>query len=249
MAVSDEELSLEASLATHVGTKQAIETIALGSRVRSESPRPSEYDRTLAEPTEATRHQWREITFDVHHDDGRHVVVELLRPVAWLLEHGIQDDVVVVLPESEIGPAVSARVRSIRHCPPIMDVAGVGEANRTTVVTGRFTTVQVKGLLQLTVAGGSRIDVTPDHLIWSEWRRDWIPAANLAVGEPLKTENGQTVCIEAIAHRNMAQPVFNLETHGHHTYFAGTAGVLVHNVCFRGDVALEIPEQNLRHYV
>ena len=119
--------------AARVGTKRAIESVALGSRVIASNPRPLDYDYEFAEPTEWTRHEWRRVDLEVTHDDGRSITLALLRPVDWLVDNRVRPGATIVLPKSELGPAAAARVARISDCPPID--AGEGE-----VVTGQSVT-------------------------------------------------------------------------------------------------------------
>ena len=107
--------------------------MTLGSRVLSENPQPSTEDWSLPEPTQDTLHEWRLLDLDVMHADGRAVQMQLLRPAAWLVKHGLQEGVAVELPPSELGPSAAATLRRIARCPAIAD----GEGH---VVTGRFVT-------------------------------------------------------------------------------------------------------------
>ena len=67
-----------------------------------------------------------------------------------------------------------------------------------------------------------------NHPVWSQSRDMWVPLAGLRPGEWLRTPEGAAVVLAAEPVPG-GQPVWNLEVHGHHTYHAGTAGVLVHD--------------------
>ena len=179
-----------------------------------------------ATPAERSEHQWRRLSLDVTYPDGRAVGMELLRPVAWLVEHGLQEGMSVRLPDSELGEGATATLRQIDRCPAI--AGGDGQ-----VVTGRFVTAAGVEVLDLivddTLGRRSKLRGTPGHPVWSEWVGDWVPLMGLRPGERVRLPDGSgtVVLVEVIEGR---QPVWNLEVHGTHTYYAGNAGVLVHNV-------------------
>ena len=72
------------------------------------------------------------------------------------------------------------------------------------------------------------IGVTGTHPFWSVDRSDWTPAAQLQVGETLKTLDGTTT-VERIKKRQKSESVYNIEVGTDHVYRIGNSGILVHN--------------------
>jgi hypothetical protein len=72
------------------------------------------------------------------------------------------------------------------------------------------------------------IGCTPNHPFWSEDRQDFVPAAELQLGERLRHRDG-TSRVTAATPRAGKHRVYNLEVHGEHVYRVSGSGVLVHN--------------------
>ncbi|GAA1738342.1 RHS repeat-associated core domain-containing protein [Nonomuraea bangladeshensis] len=111
------------------------------------------------------------------------------------------------------------------------------------VITG----TGAKNLVEVTVqTGGSTavIVATADHPFWSEDLRGWTAATHLRAGSWLRTDDGGTAHVLALAKRTVNdQRVYNLTVANTHTYFvtAGDEAVLVHNAD-RRPVKMEFPE-------
>lgn len=73
------------------------------------------------------------------------------------------------------------------------------------------------------------IAVTAEHPFWVP-ARGWVAAGELAAGDVVTTPVGTAVVV-SLAPRAEVVPVHNLEVEGDHTYFVGSAHVLVHNDC------------------
>ena len=63
--------------------------------------------------------------------------------------------------------------------------------------------------------------------------RGWAAACDLRAGDILVRSNGEYVVVEAIEHELLESPitVYNFEVEDFHTYYVGSARVLVHNKC------------------
>ena len=199
-------------------TKQAIESIAIGSRVSGENPRPWEHDGELPDPISSS---WKLAKFSLQKRDGNWIDVEMIRPAEYWEEQeaSIGNYVHIEFPELEASGL--ARIKSIEPCPAIAD----GNGN---VVTARIVTRQVSELVEIELGNGETITGTPQHPVWSIEQQEWIDLGELEVGEHLWTEEGP---IE-IAHcrfLSTSESVYNIEVHGHHIYQIGELGVLVHN--------------------
>ncbi|MFF2045905.1 polymorphic toxin-type HINT domain-containing protein, partial [Kitasatospora sp. NPDC058170] len=72
---------------------------------------------------------------------------------------------------------------------------------------------------------------TSHHPYWSENRQAWRDAADLVVGDTLRTPEGRTARIVSTRHWTSLQPAYNLTISSVHTYYvlAGSTPVLVHN--------------------
>ena len=203
-------------------TKQSIESVAIGSRVAGDNPRPWEYDGELPDPDRST---WQLATFSLQKEGGNWVDVEMIRPAAyWESQQAVPGNYVFMeFPELEASGI--AKIKSLELCPPIASGSG-------NVVTARIVTRQVSDLVELTIEGGETITGTPQHPIWSIERQDWVELGDLEEGEHLWTEDGP-VEVQSVRLLSTAESVYNIEVHGHHIYQVGDVGVLVHNACHK----------------
>ncbi|MEH1016976.1 polymorphic toxin-type HINT domain-containing protein [Micromonospora sp. CPCC 206060] len=89
----------------------------------------------------------------------------------------------------------------------------------------------------------SVLNTTAHHPFWSEDRQEWIYAADLTVGEDLRSLDGEPLTVAAVVSFTGAQVMYDLTVDTDHTYYviAGETPVLVHNC---GD---EVPD-TLYHY-
>jgi hypothetical protein len=99
-------------------------------------------------------------------------------------------------------------------------------------------------VLDLSIEGvAGPIGVTPNHPIWSDDRREFVRADDLAVGESLLDAQGARVAVREIVARSGRAEVFNLEVDGEHVYHVSSAGVLVHNNYAKGGASRETATQ------
>jgi hypothetical protein len=127
----------------------------------------------------------------------------------------------------ELDVTGDAEVLAIHSCPPIPARPSL----RHCLVTSKFTHDAAE-VLDLSVEGvAGPIGVTPNHPIWSDDRREFVRASDLAVGESLLDAQGARVAVREIVARSGLTEVFNLEVDGEHVYHVSSAGVLVHNDC------------------
>ncbi|MEE1785766.1 polymorphic toxin-type HINT domain-containing protein, partial [Streptomyces sp. SP17BM10] len=77
----------------------------------------------------------------------------------------------------------------------------------------------------------SPVTSTDHHPYWSQSAHDWRDAADLTVGDTLRTSDGQAARITGTRHWTTLQPAYNLTVSSVHTYYvlAGATPVLVHN--------------------
>ena len=102
-------------------------------------------------------------------------------------------------------------------------------------------------MLQIHVEGEAEpLEPTPPHRFKSLDRGDWIPAAELRVGETLESKTGQTR-VDGTAEQPGLHQVYNVEVEGEHHFFVGETGVLVHNGYAKSDSLRqrleELPEE------
>jgi hypothetical protein len=92
----------------------------------------------------------------------------------------------------------------------------------------------VKPLLQLDLSDGSALRVTSNHPFYVDsgtglHLSGWLQAGRLRPGDRLRTASGRDVAVLAV-HWNVGEArVYTLTVASDHTFFAGTAQVLVHN--------------------
>jgi hypothetical protein len=80
--------------------------------------------------------------------------------------------------------------------------------------------------------GEQRIRSTPGHVWWTE-DRGWLFADELRAGDRVRTSEGRTLAIDAVAWQDEVAVAYNCEVEGWHTYFVaatpGAEGIWVHN--------------------
>ena len=81
-------------------------------------------------------------------------------------------------------------------------------------------------------ANGAEIICTPEHPFYSPVK-GWTSACQLRAGDILVNLNGEYVIVEQAQHELLESPetTYNFEVEGFHTYYVGSAEVLVHNMC------------------
>jgi hypothetical protein len=160
-------------------------------------------------------------------DDGGVVDAELIRPQAWIRQHGIEAGQLLPMHIEELQVGGSVLVNSIGPCP----VIATGEGS---VVTARFCTREVHEIVRVEILGpNGEIETlagTAIRPIWSIDRQDWVPLGELEAGEQLLSADGVAIVL-AVRPLRTAVPVYNIEVHGKHVYQVGELGLLVHNAC------------------
>ncbi|WP_441251079.1 polymorphic toxin-type HINT domain-containing protein [Kitasatospora sp. McL0602] len=98
-------------------------------------------------------------------------------------------------------------------------------------VTDVIVTLDDKDFTDLTLQGAAAITTTQHHPFWSETTHRWTDAADLRVGEKLRTSAGDTVTLAAVRSYHQQVVTYNLTVDDLHTYYvvAGSTAVLVHN--------------------
>ncbi len=89
-------------------------------------------------------------------------------------------------------------------------------------------------LMALDLSDGSTIKVQPDHFFWVDGgpghhRAHWLKARQLRSGDRLRTAQGRDVTILRLRRHVGHAVVYTLTVAHDHTFFVGTARVLVHN--------------------
>jgi len=87
-------------------------------------------------------------------------------------------------------------------------------------------------LVTLTIDGAT-IVTTPEHPFYTADGR-WTPAGDLRVGSRVREANGSYGVVQSIILVQHPKVMYNLTVEGAHTFFVGTARVLVHNSCLSG---------------
>jgi hypothetical protein len=162
--------------------------------------------------------------------DGGQLLIDRLEFVENLDESQVQVGSTFYLSYPELDVTGDAEVLAITPCPPIP----ARPSPRHCLVTSKFTHDAAE-VLDLSIEGvAGPIGVTPNHPIWSDDRREFVRADDLAVGESLLDAQGARVAVREITARSGRTEVFNLEVDGEHVYHVSSAGVLVHNECPKG---------------
>ncbi|HET6430161.1 MAG TPA: polymorphic toxin-type HINT domain-containing protein [Phycisphaerae bacterium] len=185
----------------------------------------SRYVRGDLDATDVTGALWRSLDVVVHPRDGSLVEIQLLRPLWWLQQEGIEevgDEFALSIPEMDVEG--TATVLEIGPCPADSRENGPGEQ----VVIGTFAR-ESPDVWDLHLEGQAEpIGVTGAHPFWSVDRRAWVPARALRAGEALDGMAG-VLRVARLERRPGRQKVYNLEVHREHAYRVGSPGVLVHN--------------------
>jgi hypothetical protein len=155
-------------------------------------------------------------------EDGR-VNITLLRPESWRRLNNSVLGGLVYLDLPELGVQGMAKVLELEPLLP-----GEVEEGEGGIVTGTFEHLcGIPGELRISNESNA-IGVTPDHLIWSVDRQDWVSVKDLRPGETLDTLGGPAI-FKSYTPGSTAQPVYNLEVWPDHVYRVGEHGLLVHN--------------------
>jgi hypothetical protein len=149
----------------------------------------------------------------------------MIRPAAFLERVGWKAGMDVWFDMPEMGIEGWAKVIALSNCPEIR--AGPGR-----LVLSTFKR-RCDNLLELHCEGMDKpLELTAGHRLFSEDRKQWIPAGLLRVGERIKTRTG-SVAIAEIKQKPGVWWVYNLEVEGEHEYFVGKLKLLCHNAnCF-----------------
>jgi RHS repeat-associated protein len=192
-----------------------IETLQVGDRVLTS-------DATALE-TQVDAATWKKITVRMPDPQiaGLGVEIVLLRDPQWMAATGCREGGEIHLALPEIGLDGQAEVVAVEACPPIQ--TGVG---RVVLATIRHQSTEV---YELGVDGLDKpIEPTGRHPFYSLDRQAWVPVADLQVGEPLRTRDGER-SVTSLQRKKGLRPVFNLEVETEHDYFVSDAEVLSHN--------------------
>lgn len=92
--------------------------------------------------------------------------------------------------------------------------------------------------MAVNLSDGSAITVTVDHPFWIDsgvqlTGAGWLPAGQLQAGDRLRTASGTDVTVTGVRRNVGRAVVYTLTVARDHTFFVGSARVLVHN-CPRG---------------
>jgi hypothetical protein len=187
-------------------------------------PLPREDERAeLGEPYFITREeeQLRVVFLTMEYANGFRIDISLLRPVEWLEECKAAVGRRIGLDLRDQGIFGEALVTAIAPCPPL-------PTEPCQLVTGTFRHNRAV-TLDLEVEGEPKpLGVTPEHLIWSVDRAEWVPALQLRPGERLRGRE-RIATVVGLTWREHEEPVFNIEVDGDHVYRVGEQGLLVHN--------------------
>ena len=185
----------------------------------------SRYVRGDLDATDVTRALWRSLDVVVHPRDGSLIEIQLLRPLWWLQQEGIEQigaEFALSIPEMDVEG--TATVLEIGPCQADSRENGPGEQ----VVIGTFAR-ESPDVWDLHLEGQAEpIGVTGAHPFWSLDRRAWVPAGELCPGEALDGKAG-VLRVARLERRPGRQKVYNLEVHREHAFRVGSPGVLVHN--------------------
>jgi hypothetical protein len=197
---------------------KAIEEVALGERVGPES----------MECADLRMNDWSEVGLRMVVEDQMGVdelKIRLLRPRAWFERNQVAIGIDIGLELEELRVAGTAHVTDIRPAPKLNPGARCP-------VTGLVRHISHE-VIAVALLGGTKLEVTRHHPLFSEDRNDWVEAGVLLAGERLRTRDGIAWVEEILDGPRGPTEVFNLEIHGEHRYYAGELRILAHNACGR----------------
>ena len=218
---------LPGTLVDEEGGKKPIEEVALGDRVAT-SDQQHQLDTTEVDPA-----SWHSVHLRMPNPDGSRdeLQIALLRSSQWLQAEHCVTGGQIWLETSELGVSGWATVDSVEPCPTIQ--SGHGR-----VVVATITHLNGYVLRLHFAATDETLSPTATHKLYSETRHGWVAAADLQIGELLKTRDG-TIKIASIENISGAHRVYNLEVETDHRYFVGPDDVLSHNASTCGGSLLE----------
>ncbi len=191
-----------------------IEEVALGERVGPKS----------AECAEVRLEEWAEVDLRIAVATAAgsdELELQLLRPDDWLRENRPVAGGRLALSLEEPRFTGEALVTGVRAAPPV-------KPGPRCPVTGLMRHVS-PDVIAVAVQGGSTLEVTRHHRLFSADRNDWVAAGDLAAGEHLSTKDGVVEVEEVRGDRRGPTQVYNLEVFQAHRYFVGAQRVLAHN--------------------
>ena len=200
-----------------------IEDVRPGQRVvgrnplRNQTQAPSQIDPTT----------WRLFRLEMV-QDGTFYELAFLRPESWTNGTCYQVRGTIPLVLEEVGLNGEATVVDIEPCPPLEPDDGTGRM----LVTGTMKHL-ASNVLELEIDGESQpLGVTSTHPMWSEDRKNFVPAGKLQVGEQLRKSERSLAQVQRITlQRGPSVNVYNLEVDGEHVFHVGGGTLLVHNEC------------------
>jgi hypothetical protein len=196
-----------------------IEQLRCGRRVLT--PQGSGKD---SQSTEVNPETWR--LYRLQLKDARTgwdvFAIELLRPAEWLESHLSKSRGEAWIEIDELQVVGWAKLIEVFPCPEIE--AGPG---RVVTATVHHANDDVR-LLRL--SGGTSLEVTGNHRLFSADRNLWVPVKELRPGEALRRQE-TTASVESVSELPGRITVYNLEVEQEHCYFVGNDRILAHNAC------------------
>lgn len=189
---------------------------------------------TSIDSEDITPYTWQWVDLQQIQPNADTTQISLRRPIEWLREMGAQYvGSVVQLDIPEMGIHGAATVISIR--PNQLDTRvwktaeEAGYAVRP--ITGKFIH-NSSNVYDLYFGEEVKpVGVTGNHRFWSVDRNTWIHAAELMVGEKVKSTEGYEIFKSSVK-RQKAATVYNLEVYRTHNYVVSRNELLVHNNCW-----------------
>ena len=174
--------------------------------------------------TEVDPATWRKVTLRMPNPESPFDVLdlELLRSADWIAATGCQPGARMWFELDEMGLRGWADVQTVSECPSV-------RAGRGRLVLGTVTHYNTFVMEVWLVGQSVPLRPTDRHRLFSVTRNDWIPTSSLYPGEELRTAEG-SVRISSVHPCSGAHRVCNIEVETEHSYFAGNAKVLSHNV-------------------
>ena len=193
-----------------------------------------------------TPETWQVGKFIITEEDGSLVEIEANRPKKWFEDYELKEKGDEVWLEiEEMGVADYAELQLIR--PTVIDTRDYalnesGKVERPVITTYKRIANEV---WDYTFSNGKTIGCTPNHPFFSVDRQDYVPVAELSLGENVQTSSDREVKFIGGKSREKGEHVYNIEVWREHNYYVGFEGsegfVLVHNSCPKVKKTLVLP--------
>jgi len=181
-----------------------------------------------------TPYTWKWVHLQVEEIDGSYTNIHLRRPNWWFIENNVTkegDATHISIPQIGLDKIVYV----VKIYPNQLDTRFWNSKKEGNIIqrpiTGKVEHY-VNNVVDLYFEEGDKnpLEVTTNHLLWSNDRNEWIKVEDLKLGEKLTTRQGIVTIKERIAKEGW-YVVYDLEVYRDHNFLVGSQNILAHNGC------------------